>query len=318
MNKNAAVVLNNIGGGINVWVDRLPSVGESVMGFGFDVPMDLAKGGNVAVALQRLGVPTAIVGKLGCDAAGERDTQWLLDAGVDCDHLLHSPQARTGQGLGINEVGTGRNLIVTGETSSKWLTAEEVGQALRALEGAKYFVTGFEIKEELVLPAAKLAHELGMKVFLNPSPLPKLTMGVIPYVDCFIVNDIEAKKLLGLDEQFPLDAEAACHALQEKYKTGQVIITLGGDGYAGLDGDAYFSGRQVRIPPEEIADTSGAGDGFLSAVIANLYWGKSLEDACAWANKYAARVVTVEGTVKGYSTVEELEEFCKAHGVTLD
>ena len=65
MNKNAAVVLNNIGGGINVWVDRLPSVGESVMGFGFDVPMDLAKGGNVAVALQRLGVPTAIVGKLG-------------------------------------------------------------------------------------------------------------------------------------------------------------------------------------------------------------------------------------------------------------
>ena len=60
MNKNAAVVLNNIGGGINVWVDRLPSVGESVMGFGFDVPMDLAKGGNVAVALQRLGVPTAI------------------------------------------------------------------------------------------------------------------------------------------------------------------------------------------------------------------------------------------------------------------
>ena len=176
MNKNAAVVLNNIGGGINVWVDRLPSVGESVMGFGFDVPMDLAKGGNVAVALQRLGVPTAIVGKLGCDAAGERDTQWLLDAGVDCDHLLHSPEARTGQGLGINEVGTGRNLIVTGETSSKWLTAEEVGQALRALEGAKYFVTGFEIKEELVLPAAKLAHELGMKVFLNPSPLPKLTM----------------------------------------------------------------------------------------------------------------------------------------------
>ena len=157
-----------------------------------------------------------------------------------------------------------------------------------------------------------------MKVFLNPSPLPKLTMGVIPYVDCFIVNDIEAKKLLGLDEQFPLDAEAACHALQEKYKTGQVIITLGGDGYAGLDGDAYFSGRQVRIPPEEIADTSGAGDGFLSAVIANLYWRKSLEDACAWANKYAARVVTVEGTVKGYSTVEELEEFCKAHGVTLD
>lgn len=318
MRSNAAVVLNNIGGGINVWVDRLPSVGESVMGFGFDVPMDLAKGGNVAVALERLGVPTAIVGKLGCDAAGERDTKWLMDAGVDCEHLLHSPEARTGQGLGINEVGTGRNLIVTGETSSKWLSFDEVEHALRALEGAQYFVTGFEIKEELVLPAAKLAHELGMKVFLNPSPLPKLTMGALPYVDCLIVNDIEAKKLLELDEGRPFDAKAACYALEEKYETKQVIITLGGEGYAGLDHGSFFSGEQVHIPPEELADTSGAGDGFLSAVIANLYWGKGLEEACSWANKYAARVVTVEGTVMGYSTVEELTEFCASHGVTLN
>lgn len=317
MNKNAAVVLNNIGGGINVWVDRLPSVGESVMGFGFDVPMDLAKGGNVAVALQRLGVPTAIVGKLGCDVAGDRDTTWLMDAGVDCSYLLHSPEAKTGQGLGINEVGTGRNLIVTGETSSKWLTMEEVETALEQLQGAAYFVTGFEIKEELVLPAAKLAHTLGMKVFLNPSPLPKTPMGPIPYVDTLIVNDIEAKKLLGMGDDQSLDPRSACFALQEKYKTSQVIITLGGDGYAGLDADHFFSGQPVSIRPDEIVDTSGAGDGFLSAVIANLYWGRNLEQACAWANQYAARVVTVAGTVKGYSTVKELEEFYRQRGECL-
>ncbi len=316
MNKNGAIVLNNIGGGINIWVDHLPSVGESVMGYGFEVGEDLAKGGNVAVAIQRLGIPTAIIGKLGCDEAGDRDANWLRESGVNCECLIQSPEAKTGQGLGINERETGLNLIVTGESSSKWLTREEVDSALEKLSPAAFFITGFEIKEELVLPAAKKAKELGMKVVLNPSPLPRLTMGELPYVDYFVVNDIEAKKLLGMPEEGPLDAKQACLDLQKKYKSPNIIITLGGDGYAGLAEDHFFCGEQIPVSP--IIDTSGAGDGFLSAMVANLYWGKNLEDACRWANKYAARVVLVDGTLKGYSTVAELEAFYKQRGESLD
>ncbi len=316
MYKTGAIVLNNIGGGINIWVDHLPAPFESVMGYGFEVGEDLAKGGNVAVAIQRLGIPSAIIGKLGCDPAGDRDAKWLRDAGVNCEALIQSPEAKTGQGLGINERGTGRNLIVTGESSSKWLTKEEVDHGLEILSPAEFFITGFEIKEELVLPAAQKAKQLGMKVVLNPSPLPKLTMGELPYVDYFVVNDIEAKKLLGLPEDEPLDAKQACFALQDKYKCPNVIVTLGGDGYAGLDHDHYFCGAQIPVSP--IVDTSGAGDGFLSAMVANLHWGKNLEDACRWANKYAAKVVLVDGTLKGYSTVKELEDFYRERGESLE
>lgn len=316
MYKNGAIVLNNIGGGMNIWVDHLPAPYESVMGEGFEIGEDLAKGGNVAVAIQRLGIPTAIIGKLGCDPAGDRDLNWLKESGVNCECLIQSPEAKTGQGLGINERGTGRNYIVTGESSSKWLTTEEVDKALEQLSPAEFFITGFEIKEELVLPAAQKAKALGMKVVLNPSPLPKLTMGELPYVDYFVVNDIEAKKLLGLPEEDRLDPQQACLDLQRKYKTPNVIITLGGDGYAGLDNDHYFSGAQIPVSP--IVDTSGAGDGFLSAMVANLHWGKNLEDACRWANKYAAKVVLVDGTLKGYSTVDELEAFYRERGETLN
>ncbi len=316
MYKTGAIVLNNIGGGINIWVDHLPAPYESVMGQGFEVSEDLAKGGNVAVAIQRLGIPTAIIGKIGCDEAGNRDAKWLREAGVNCQALIQSPEAKTGQGLGINERGTGRNLIVTGESSSKWLTKEEVDAGIELLAPADFFITGFEIKEELVLPAAQKAKSLGMKVVLNPSPLPKLQMGELPYVDYFIVNDIEAKKLLGLPEEETLDAKAACFALQEKYKCPNVIITLGGDGYSGLDHDHFFCGAQIPVSP--IVDTAGAGDGFLSAMVANLHWGKDLETSCQWANKYAARVVLVDGTIKGYATVEELESFYRARGESLE
>lgn len=316
MYKTGAIVLNNIGGGINIWVDHLPSVGESVMGYGFETAEDLAKGGNVAVAIARLGMNAAIIGKLGRDEAGDRDARWLQEGGVNCQCLIQSSEAKTGQGLGINERETGRNLIVTGESSSKWLTMEEVEQSLRELAPAEFFITGFEIKEELVLPAAKLAKELGMKVVLNPSPLPKLTLEAIPYVDYLIVNDIEAKKLLGMSEEAPLDPEPVLRALQAKYQTEHVIMTMGGEGYAGLEKDHFFSGPQIPVSP--IIDTSGAGDGFLSAMVVSLHWGKSLEDACRWANKYAARVVLVDGTLKGYSTLEELNAFYMARGETLD
>ena len=316
MSKNVAIVLNNIGGGTNIWVDHLPSPGESVMGYGFEIGEDLAKGGNVAVAIQRLGVPAAIIGKLGCDEAGDRDARWLRESGVNCEGLLQSPEAKTGQGLGINERVTGRNLIVTGESSSKWLTAEEVDAALEKLSPAEFFITGFEIREDLVLPAAQKAKALGMKVVLNPSPLPKLTMGELPYVDYFVVNDIEAKKLLGLPEDKALCPRQTCFDLQARYKTPCVVLTLGGDGYAGLDRDHFFSGKQIPVSP--IVDTSGAGDGFLSAMVANLHWGKNLEDSCRWANKYAARVVLVDGTLKGYSTIPELEEFYRQRGETLE
>jgi len=316
MSKTDVIVLNNIGGGINIWVDHLPAPYESVMGYGFEVSEDLAKGGNVAVAISRLGIPTAIIGKIGCDQAGDRDYKWLRESGVNCEALIQSPEAKTGQGLGINERDTGRNLIVTGESSSKWLTKEEVERGLELLSPAKFFITGFEIKEELVLPAAEKAKSLGMKVVLNPSPLPKVEMNDLSYVDYFIVNDIEAKKLLELPEESNLDVEKACFDLQAKYHCANVIITLGGDGYAGLDGEHWFSGAQIPVSP--IIDTAGAGDGFLSAMVANLIWGKTLEDACKWANKYAAKVVLIDGTLKGYSTVEELESFYRERGESLE
>lgn len=315
MYKTGAIVLNNIGGGINIWVDHLPSVGESVLGYGFEAAEDLAKGGNVAVAIARLGMDAAIIGKLGKDEAGDRDAKWLQESGVNCQCLIQSSEAKTGQGLGINERGTGRNLIVTGESSSKWLTFHEVEKALHELAPAEFFITGFEIKEELVLPAAKLAKELGMKVVLNPSPLPKRTLEAIPYADYLIVNDIEAKKLLGMEEDAPLNPRPVLQALQSKYQTESVIMTMGGDGYAGLEREHFFSGSQIPVFP--IVDTSGAGDGFLSAMVVNLHWGKRLEEACRWANKYAAKVVLVDGTLKGYSTLEELEAFYAARGETL-
>ena len=50
------LVLNNIGGGFDILVKRLPNPHETIMMKQMRLTEDLAKGGNVAVALARLGV----------------------------------------------------------------------------------------------------------------------------------------------------------------------------------------------------------------------------------------------------------------------
>ena len=307
MKKTDVMVLNNIGGGISVWVDHLPSVGESVMGYNWLRIQDLAKGGNVAVALSRLGLRTAIIGKIGFDAQGNQDVEWMQENGVILDGLIQTPEVATGQGIAINEKNTGRNLIVTGESSSKALTLDEVKEKMALFQPAKYYITGFEVREELVLAAARIAKFYGSQVVLNPSPLPKNDIGQLDCVDYFIVNRIEALKLLEMDPEQPSEARVLAEALQKKYAVPNVIVTLGGEGYAGKAGDKFFSGKAIQVEP--VLDTCGAGDAFLAAMVAGLSKGWDLEKACAWANKYAARTVLFEGTLAGYSTVEELEDF---------
>ena len=232
------LVLNNIGGGFDILVKRLPNPHETIMMKQMRLTEDLAKGGNVAVALARLGVSCAIIGKIGDDEAGKRDLGWMQAAGVDTGEVLVSPDVATGQGIGIIAE-NGDNILITGESSSEKLTWEEVQAAMLRRRGAGYFITGLEVRMPLVLRAIQLAKQLGMRVMFNPSPVPE---GGLPAplhdVDDFFVNEVEAQLLLGLpaaeiDNTF--DPRGVCEALRARYQPARVFLTLGAKGSYCLD-----------------------------------------------------------------------------------
>lgn len=215
------LVLNNIGGGFDILVKRLPNPHETIMMKHMHLTEDLAKGGNVAVALARLGISCTIIGKIGDDEAGRRDLDWMQAAGVDTSEVLVSSDVATGQGIGII-ADNGDNILITGESSSEKLTWEEVQAAMLRRRGAGYFITGLEVRMPLVLRAAQLARQLGMRVMFNPSPVPE---GGLPaplyYVDDFFVNEVEAQLLLGLpaaEVGDTFDARGVCEALRARYQ----------------------------------------------------------------------------------------------------
>lgn len=297
------VVLNNLGGGQSVRVDTLPLPGQTVKGRNWKVNIDAGKGPNSCICMGRLGIRTAFIGKAGKDAPGDRGENWMIQAGVDTSGLLRSDQVSTGQGIRVVEK-SGNNLIVCGESSSRALSVEEALTQLRRFQGASFFLTGFEVREELALAAAQEAKRLGMRTILNFSPIQTLDVGPLPYIDYLVINEKEAAQLAQVDDWHQLPLKDLLHTILEHYQCGCVVVTLGSAGSAGLEGDSFW-----QVPPISVdtVDTSGAGDAFLSAMLVNLVRGADTLSACAWAGAFASYTTTTLGTIPSYPTLAEYE-----------
>ena len=305
--KMDVVVLNSHGVGQYAYCDHMPVWGETLPVKNWHVAEDGGKGSNVTVALGRLGLKVAYIGKVGNDPWGDLGDKWMTDAGADTTYLYRTDEVSTGTGLIL--IGPdGRNTVIDGDSSSVKLTVEEVEAALDDMADSTYFVTGFEVPQHVSQEGAKYAKKLGMTVALNPSPLPEEPMGELDYVDYLFINEVEGRYIEGLAEDDPLDAESLARKVRDTYHVGNVVMTLGGDGACALTADGtFFTVDPVHV--EKVVNTAGAGDGFMAATVYGLVRGKSLHGAMEWAAKYAALSVTIDGTIPAYRPLDEVEAF---------
>lgn len=305
------IVLNSHGVGQYAYTDHMPKWGETLSVKKWHVAEDGGKGSNVSVALGRLGVNTAYIGKVGNDPWGDLGEKWMGGAGVDTTYMYRSDEVSTGTGLIL--IGPdGQNTVIDGDSSSIALTKEEVYEALDDMKGSKYFVAGFEVPMHIALAGSKYAKDLGMITALNPSPLPEEPMGRLDYIDYIFINEVEARYICN-EENEQIEPLALMKEVQEQYGVKNIVMTMGADGSAALLGERYFTVPPVKV--EKVVNTAGAGDGFMAACVANLVWGKDLEEAMKWASKYAALSVTIDGTIPAYRPLEEvnafIEKYCK-------
>jgi len=299
------IVLNSHGVGQYAYCDRMPEWGETLPVRGWHIAEDGGKGSNVTVALARLGLDVAYIGKVGCDAWGDLGERWMEEAGADTTYLYRDPSVSTGTGL-ILIAPDGRNAIIDGDSSSSALTSDEVTSAIEAMAGSRYFLTGFEVPVDVSLAGTRRAHELGMTTVLNPSPLPDVPLGNLDFVDYLFVNEVEAAQMAGLARDD--DPENLARKVRETTGVSAVVLTLGAAGSCVLGSEGSFR-RIEPVRVERVINTAGAGDGFMAATVAGLAWGKTLEEAARWASAYAALCVTIDGTIPSYRPLGEVESF---------
>lgn len=310
------LVFNNHGVGQYVRIDRLPKWGETIRGKDWQFEQDGGKGSNVAIALGRLKIPTAFLGKIGKDYWGDLGISWMEEAGVNISRIRRSEQVNTCTGIILTDH-DGRNSIVVGESSSNAMTIEELEEDIGCFSNADILITGFEIREDLALKAAKIAHNKGICTILNASPVPEHGIGMLLDIDILIINWEEACVLAQIEEE-EQDGKTGngyraqvIRRVKQTCLPGNVIMTLGDEGCMVLEDDICTWIPGVK---QQAVDTTGAGDGFLAAFAANLVWGKTITEACRWANRYSAYTVAHQGTIPSYPDRETIERFMDDSG----
>jgi ribokinase len=279
-------------------VDRRPAAGETVLG------SDLAihpggKGANQAVAAARLGARAGLLARVGDDAHGELLTGSLTAAGVDTTGVLVGG-APTGVAL-ITVDPTGDNSIVVSPGANARLSPADIAAAGKLLAAASVVSLQLEIPLETVAATVAAATAAGdTRVVLNPSPPAALPPEVLAACDPLVVNEHEARFLLGDDAGDTPEAWAA--ALLGRGPRS-VVVTLGAAGALVATGD-----RTVRVPSPAVraVDTTGAGDAFTGALAWRLGTGEDLETAVRFAVRVGAAAVTRPGAQESFPTFEEV------------
>jgi sugar/nucleoside kinase (ribokinase family) len=296
-------------------VEHLPVEGEVVLA----ERILLTIGGcaaNVAVDLAKMGVPAAVVGRVGGDVVGRVVADMLRDHGLDVSAVRHTPGTDTSQTLIVNVAGQDRRFIHSFGANREFRAADiplERVERCKVLYLGGYLLMANVLQDELI-PVFAAARRAGARTVLDvvtPGPADYLSRldRLLPHVDVFLPNNHEAELITG--ERDPVRQAETFHRMG----VGTAIVTLGGDG-------AVVVGEGVRLRsgtyPMEFVDGSGGGDAFDAGYVYGLLHGLGTEDCLRVASALGASCVRAIGTTTGVFTKAECEDFLRRHTLKIE
>ncbi|WP_129309078.1 ribokinase [Streptomyces sp. L2] len=293
------LVVGSANADLVVGVERRPGAGETVLGGDLAVHAG-GKGANQAVAAARLGARTALLARVGDDDHGRLLLDSLRSAGADTVGVLVGG-VPTGVAL-ITVDPSGDNSIVVSPGANARLAPEDIRVAGSLLYASHVISAQLEIPLETVVEVVRNLPE-DSRFVLNPSPPRPLPTEVLAACDPLVVNEHEARVILGgaLVSEDPADWARLLLAKGPR----SVVVTLGARGALVCDG-----AEVTRVPSPEVdaVDTTGAGDAFTAALAWRLGAGAPLREAAGYAARVGAAAVTKRGAQESYPTAAEVEK----------
>lgn len=248
--------------------DHLPIAGETVLGGRF-AQHPGGKGANQALAARRLGADVSLLARVGRDAEADAALALLREDGVDLSGCAVSDDAPTGVAL-IAVSDDGENQIVVAPGANEKLTAADLP---RQIDGA--LIGQLEIPTDTLIAATERCRGF---ICLNLAPARDVPDSVLDRADLLIVNETEA---------------AFYGEPRLKRAGGLLAVTLGARGAV-----LYRDGTEIaraHPPSIDVADTTGAGDTFVAALVVGLLEAHPDADALAFACAAGAASATRHG-----------------------
>lgn len=226
---------------------------------------------NVAVLLASAGLSTALVARVGDDAAGRRLVAELSARGVDAALVAVEQGSATGTYVAIHDEAGELAAAVSDLSVYDRIDPRSLRPASAALAAAGI------VFADANLPAATLdwlAADYGPKLAVDaisrakaPRILGALRAGALGFL-----NLPSAATLTGTDAE---DATTAARGLAALGAT-RLVVTGGGGGVAVLDEGSIGA---VAVPRVAVVDVTGAGDALTAGTLAALSVGAPLIDA---------------------------------------
>jgi sugar/nucleoside kinase (ribokinase family) len=259
---------------------------------------------NVAVALARLGLRTAFVGKVGRDAFGNYLKSTLEAEGVDTRGLVQTREAPTTLAfVSLDERGDRDFTFYRRHSADTLLQVTDLDEAM--FEDLKVFHCGslsltHDSAKKATFRAIDLAKARGARISYDPNyrgllweseaKAVKAMKSILPQTDILKISEEELSLITGEGE---LD-RGLSHLTT--YDIDIVVVTRGAAGAV-----LCHRGRTSRIPayPVVAVDTTGSGDAFMGALLYRLITGKdqSLEEAVRFANAAGGLCATKSGAI---------------------
>ncbi len=265
------LVLGSLNVDLVTRVGRHPRPGETVAGEGLR-RLAGGKGANQAVAAAAAGAQVAMAGCVGDDTGGRAYVERLAARGIDVSAVRVVPDQPTGHAL-VAVADDGENTVVVVPGANALLDEREVSAVDRLGEG-DVLLLQLEVPLPVVCTAARRAAGRGARVVLNVAPWASLPVDVVALADPVVANEHEMKAL----------AEAGA-------PPGSLLVTFGANG---ASWDGAVTPAHV-VDPEDVVDTTGAGDAFCGTLAAALAGGSDRDEALAAALAAGAAAVRHEG-----------------------
>lgn len=262
---------------------------------------------NTGIGLQKLGVATRVIGKVGRDGFGDFVQTELEKYGVEAA-ISRDSSAPTSATMVLVAPDAERSFLHCVGANA---TFDSPDFDLDLLDGARMLhIAGHGLMPRLdgasCVRLLQAAREKGLQTSLDTAGAPnadwveKLRL-CLPYLDFFVPSLHEAHHLLPGEQKPELVAE---YLLEQGVKT--VALKMGERGCLVTNGHETH-----ELPPFQVAavDATGAGDAFAAGFLCGLMRGFDLRGCAQLGNAVGALCVTQVGTVAGVRSLEATQRF---------
>lgn len=256
------------------------------------------KGLNQSIALSKAGLDVYHAGAIGND--GTFLLEELKNSGVNTQYVKILNDIKTGHAI-IQKNDEGNNCILLYGGANQKITKKQIDETLQHFSKGDALVIQNEINELLYL--VEQAKKAEMIIALNPSPMDKSLVQLLPFVDYLILNEIEAAQFLDTKEND--NPEKMAKDLNKKVPSTKIILTIGEKGSLYSNGDTFIHQEAKKV---QAVDTTAAGDTYTGYFLAGIFKGKSPEWSMNYATIASAISVTRNGAAPSIPESKEVME----------